>query len=88
MGRIRLEAGDFGWVYLIVNLETGEDVLIQADWDYPGTATSFGWEACPCEMTDGTVDCEHRTASEMIEEAGEYLTDHIGDEIEDPGYFG
>jgi hypothetical protein len=85
---IRLEAGQFGWDFLLVNTETGEDQLIQSDWDYPGVASSFGWEACQlCGRTDGTVNCEHRTASEMISEAGDYLTEHVGDEIEDPGYF-
>jgi hypothetical protein len=33
------------------------------------------------------VDCPHRTASEMISEAYEFLRDHIGDTVEDPGYF-
>jgi len=69
--------------------ETGEDILIQSDWDYPGVASNFGWTPCPqCRATDGTVDCEHRVAGEMITEAAEYLDEHVGDTVEDPGYFG
>ena len=66
------------------------DVLVCpvcTDWDYPGVASTFGWAPCDCGFTDGTVDCEHKTASEMIYEAGEYLDEHIGDVVEDPGYF-
>ena len=83
--KITLEDGDFGTYLLIA--EDGRDILIQTDWDYPGIASSFGWQACPCGFTDGTVDCKHKTASEMIENAGNFLNDHIGDTIEDPGYF-
>ena len=38
-------------------------------------------------FTDGTVDCEHRMASEMIAEACEYLDGQIGESFDDPGYF-
>jgi hypothetical protein len=71
----------------ILQADDGRDILIQVDWDYPGVASTFGWTPCPCGQTDGTVDCEHRTASEMISEAGEFLRDHLGDTAEDPGYF-
>lgn len=64
-----------------------DDIFVQSDWDFPGLASTFGWVACDCRETDGTVDCEHRTASEMISEAHDYLQDHDGDEVEDPGYF-
>ena len=86
--KIRLEDGDFG-TYLLV-AEDGRDVLIQTDWDYPGTASSFGWQpCCGSGATDGTVDCPDCGAnvSDMIASAYQYLDDHIGDEIEDPGYF-
>lgn len=89
MSQIHLEHGDFG-TYLLINEDTGKDILIQTDWDYPGIASSFGW--CPCKKcgdTDGTVDCAHRTASEMIQEAREYLDMCCDDPItvDDPGYF-
>ena len=84
--KVELKAGQFGWDY-ILEAENGESVLIQTDWDYPGTASSFGWQACECGETDGTVDCPHRKASDMIAEAGNYLDDHIGNIIDDPGYF-
>ena len=78
--------GHFGWDYILRN-DTGETVLIQTDWDYPGLASSFGWLACECGETDGTVDCPHKSATDMISDAAEYLDDHIGETIDDPGYF-
>jgi len=69
-------------------------ILIQTDWDYPGVASTFGWSPCrgcrqECKgSTDGTVDCKKRTASYMISDAREYLDNHIGKVVEDPGYFG
>ena len=83
---ITLESGQFGWDY-ILEQEDGKTVLIQTDWDYPGVASSFGWSPCECGATDGTVDCHHKTASDMITEAGQYLDENIGETIEDPGYF-
>jgi len=71
----------------VLQADDGRDLLIQVDWDYPGVASTFGWSPCPCGQTDGTVDCPHRTASEMIGEAGEFLRDHLGDTADDPGYF-
>lgn len=82
---ITLESGDCG-MYLLV-ADDGEEILIQTDWDFPGIASSFGWCPCHCGATDGTVDCPHKTASAMISEAAEYLDDHIGDSVADPGYF-
>ena len=71
----------------ILQADDGRDLLIQLDWDYPGIASTFGWSPCPCGQTDGTVDCPHRGASDMIAEASEFLRDHVGDTVEDPGYF-
>jgi hypothetical protein len=70
-------------------------VPVQTDWDYPGIASTFGWTpepdpgGCTHDGTDGTVDCTTcgRTASEMIAEAQEFLDDHLGTVVEDPGYF-
>ena len=85
--KVTLESGQFGWDY-IIEAEDGRTVLIQTDWDYPSTASTFGFVPCDkCGFTDGTVDCEHHTAAEMIFEAAEYLDAHIGDTVEDPGYF-
>jgi predicted RNA-binding Zn-ribbon protein involved in translation (DUF1610 family) len=39
---ITLCEGDFGFTFLVVN-DDGRDILIQTDWDYPGTANTFGW---------------------------------------------
>jgi len=86
-GMIRLEEGDFG-TYLLVDEDSGKDLLVQTDWDYPGIASTFGWSHEHGE-TDGTIDCPvcGKSASDMIMEAQEYLDDHIGDTAEDPGYF-
>jgi len=68
-------------------------ILVQTDWDYPGTASTFGWSPCKgCKgdcrgTTDGTVDCKKKTASQMISDAREYLDNHVGKVVEDPGYF-
>ena len=82
--KIELKKGQFGTYEL--EGENGKSVLIQSDWDYCGTATSFGWCSCKCGETDGTLDCAHRKVSDMITEAGNYLDEHIGDIIDDPGY--
>ena len=71
----------------ILQADDGREFFIQTDWDYPGLASTFGWRPCPCGRTDGTIDCEHRSASEMIAEAGKFLRHHVGDTAEDPGYF-
>jgi len=65
-----------------------DTVLIQTDWDFPGVASYIGWTPCTeCEMTDGTVDCNHRTATDMISEAYDYIRDHAEELFDDPGYF-
>ncbi len=93
MARIRLEQGDFGFTFLIVNEETGKDILVQSDWEYPGVASSFGYSPCKdCKAdckgeTDGTIDCKRRKVTEMISEACEFLTDNVGESADDPGYF-
>ena len=55
--------------------------------DFPGIAAHLGFIPCPCGATDGTVGCEHRTASEMMAAAVAFLDDHLGESFEDPGYF-
>ena len=83
---VTLESGMFGWDYLLA-ADSGDVRLIQDDWNYPAVAASFGWSPCPCGKTDGTVDCPHRTTGQMIADAQQFLDDHIGDTIDDPGYF-
>jgi hypothetical protein len=83
--KIALHEGDFGT--FLVRAEDGRDILVQADFDFPGLASTFGWSPCSCGATDGTVDCDHQTTSEMIANARRFLTDHVGDTADDPGYF-
>jgi len=33
---------------------------------------------CHCGTTDGSIDCEHRTVSEMIESAYDFLYERVG----------
>lgn len=42
VSKITLRAGPFG-TYLI-SADDGRDVLVQTDWDFPGTARTFGWD--------------------------------------------
>jgi len=83
--KIKLREGDFGTFLLVA--EDGRDVLIQIDLDLPGVAATFGWSPCHCGETDGTVDCPHRTAGEMIDEARLFLRERAGSTADDPGYF-
>ena len=83
--KIALQEGNFGTFCLVA--DDGQQILVQTDWDFAGLASTFGWSACSCGVTDGTVDCEHRTAGEMIADAHNFLRAHTGDETDDPGYF-
>jgi hypothetical protein len=83
--RIRLETGQPS-CYLVV-AENGQSILIQNDTDFPGVATSFGWIACHCGETDGTIDCPHASTAEFISAARGFLDERIGAVTDDPGYF-
>ena len=61
--------------------------LVSVDFDFPGLATCLGYIPCSeCPHTDGTIDCEHHTALEMITDAKRWLDSHTGQPFEDPGY--
>jgi hypothetical protein len=71
-------------------------VLVQSDWDFPGLATSFGWnhgiqKHCHHEGTDGTVDCKKcgKKATKFITEASDFLDKCVNNAtvVNDPGYF-
>jgi len=85
---IRLERAQYGY-FLVVNVETGEELLFQTDWDFPPLASNFGWSPCH-DCTDGTILCQKcgSTPGELISSALEFLDDHIGATAQDPGYFG
>jgi len=55
---VTLEYGDFDY-FILLDSETGETVLFQTDWDYPGLASYFGWRPCDCVLPIRTVtiDC-------------------------------
>jgi len=83
--KITLQEGDFGTFLLVA--EDGRNLLCQTDWDFPGLACTFGWSPCPCGETDGTVDCPHRSADDMIADARDFLQERVGETTDDPGYF-
>jgi|ERR1039457_681237 hypothetical protein len=93
--KITLESTDLD-CYLIT-AEDGRDKLIQSDYDYPGIASTFGWRVsslinkkhCKHLGSDGTVDCPKCgiKAHDFISSARDYLEEHDGDVVEDPGYF-
>lgn len=74
---------------VLIENDDGRSLLIQTDWDWPGIASTFGWSPCH-DRTDGTVDCPEcgRTAFSLIQEARQWLDEHDGESVEDPGYFG
>jgi hypothetical protein len=78
--------------YLIVQVgastrDEDKTVLVQMDWSFPGLASNLGYVPCSYGDTDGTVDCAHHTASEMIDAARDFLDAHLGVPFDDPGYF-
>ena len=50
-------------------------------------ASAIGWVSCGCGATDGTIDCPHQTVVDMIADARRHLDAHLGDAVDDPGYF-
>jgi hypothetical protein len=61
--------------------ELGHDTcvqFIQSDWDYPSLASNLGFVPCECGATDGTVDCAHKKATDMISAAFDYLEERDG----------
>ena len=78
--------------YLIVEEGYGtrdeeHTALVQYDWDFPSLASSLGYEPCECGGSDGTVDCCDKTASEMIEDAADWLDAHLGEPFDGSDYF-
>jgi hypothetical protein len=59
--------------------------FVQSDWDYAGLASSLGWCPCECGHTDGTVDCAHKTASQMLSDAFDFLSERDGETFEFDG---
>ncbi len=74
-------------------------ILVQDDLACPGVARSFGWDIydvqsdqwgqCNHQSTDGTIRCNvcDVAASQFIASAVEWLRNHDGATVEDPGYF-
>ncbi len=81
--RVKLICGPDGSPNFCFGLYTGRGLnsgggecveFIQSDWGYAYLASKLGWVPCTkCGATDGTVACLHRTVSEMLAEAYDYL---------------
>ena len=85
--KIQYKLHSWGAIEVFPVDRSAKSLLIPTDWDFPSLASSWGWEACECGATDGTIDCPHRVADKMIPEAWEFLQEHEGETIYDPGYF-
>lgn len=59
--------------------DPSDTVLVQSDWDFPGVASAMGLIPCECGATDGTVDCPHKTTTEMITAAIDFIREHAGE---------
>ena len=84
--KVTLMGPDDDGCFFLCDYEGREYRLVRQRKDHAAAAALFGWKACECGQTDGTVACEHRTVREMIAEARGVLMDHIGDDIEAPAH--
>jgi len=75
-----VEISDFGNLVIVPDDgDPGDDkttTFVQTDWNYPGIASAMGWSPCYCGATDGTIDCEHRKATTMINESYDFIVGH------------
>jgi hypothetical protein len=86
--RVVLEQGPEGspnFCFGLYACETGDGharsdyvQFVQFDWDYAGLASALGWVPCECGRTDGTFPCAHRSVSQMLAEAFDYLAERDG----------
>lgn len=82
----RLDSVQLG--YTVTDLDTGKSIYYQTDWDYPRLASDFGGDViCDCGATDGTIDCAHKTARDMITAADDWLFANDGLEVDGRGTF-
>ena len=76
--------------YLVKDETTDKDVYIQVDYDFPGLATSFGWNGKLLPKTKlraVNIKDDELIAAEIYS-AIQYLDANEGKVVEDPGYFG
>jgi hypothetical protein len=102
--KISYEVNRYGHILIYQIQDESKTVYIQTDWDYPSVATTFGWSLrdvqvqnagyygvlCAHEDTDGTVQCKGcgLQPSTFISDASDWLGNHEGTIVDDPGYFG
>jgi hypothetical protein len=75
--------------YIVEDETTGKDLYFQTDYDFPGLASTFGWDGKILPMTKlraVDIDPSDKTAAEIYS-AIQYLDKNEGKKVEDPGYF-
>jgi len=82
MTKILIEREHCSFLITLLDENKEPSILVQTDWEYPAFASDLGWSPCDCGDTDGTVDCKHKTASQMICEAKQVLLDACGTVVE------
>jgi hypothetical protein len=75
--------------YLVVDQNTGRDVLVQVDYDFPSLAESFGWSGklLPKSKTRYVNIDDSDITGAQIYSSIVWLDSHEGKLVEDPGYF-
>lgn len=71
--------------YLVKDIDTGRDILIQVDYDFPSLAETFGWNG-KITRKDLKISRGDKLGAEIYR-AIQYLDDNEGKIVEDPGYF-
>lgn len=75
--------------YLVTDIATGKTRYFQTDYDFPGLATTFGWngKVLPDRVLRGVrIDPKDKTGAQIYS-AIQYLDANEGKQVEDPGYF-
>jgi hypothetical protein len=52
--------------------------FVQNDFCLPSLASHLGFVPCECGATDGTVDCAHKKATDIMSAAFDYLAERDG----------
>jgi len=89
IGFIRYEVYPHGG-YLLIDIGSEKDQLIQLDYDFPSLARDFGWDGKLLpeeELCAVNLSGVGNSTGAEIYSAIQYLDENEGKEVEDPGYF-
>lgn len=76
--------------YIVTEKDTGKDILIQTDYEFPDLAITFGWNGkllSKTKLRAVNIKDDDKTGAEIYS-AIQYLDANEGKVVEDPGYFG